>query len=159
MIFHLSLPARRPQHAACVVADLWGGQALPFPPVMNAWIAMADDERRSAIEFYPDGMALFPAFGARDAEGRRIAAVPSGHHAGHAAIATPLEEKAVHDIARREGWTAKTLNRGGLFRVVEFWVEDRTLLEVLTAEMQSEYLATMTSAHWAAFLDDHGGAA
>jgi hypothetical protein len=159
MIFHLSLPARRPAHAAHVVAELWGGKALPFPPVEGSWIAMADDERRSAIEFYPDGIALFPASGDRDAEGRPIVEDPSGHHAAHAAIATPLDEDAVHNIARREGWTVKTLNRGGLFRVIELWVEERTMFEVLTTEMQAEYLATMSSDNWGAFLNAHREAA
>jgi hypothetical protein len=159
MIFHLSMPARRPERVAQVVAELWHGTALPFPPVEGSWMAMAGDDRSSAIEFYPDGVALFPAEGDRDAEGRRVQEDPAGHHAAHAAIATPLDEGEVHAIARREGWTAKTLNRGGLFRVIELWVEERTMLEVLTAEMQAEYLSTMTPASWGAFLDAHRPAA
>lgn len=158
MIYHLSMPADRPEHAAAVVAELWGGVSLPFPPVDGSWMAMAGDDRNSAIEFYPDGVALFPADGERDAEGRPVENDASGRHAAHAAIATPLNEAAVHGIAAREGWTAKTLRRGGLFRVIELWVEDRTMFEVLTADMQAEYLAAMTPQNWGAFLAAHGPA-
>jgi hypothetical protein len=46
-------------------------------------------------------------------------------------------------IATREGWPAKYRKRGGLFGVVELWIEGRQMIEVLTPEMQSEYLSAM----------------
>ena len=59
MLFHLSIAAREPRHVANVIAELWGGAALPFPPVMEgSWIAIAGDDRGTAIEVYPDGTVL-----------------------------------------------------------------------------------------------------
>ncbi len=52
-------------------------------------------------------------------------------------------------VAKREGWHAAKCVRGGCFHVIEFWVENRFLLEVLTREMQSEYLAFMKPAVYA----------
>jgi hypothetical protein len=56
-------------------------------------------------------------------------------------VASPLEEAEVFAIAQREGWMAKYRKRGGLFGVIELWLENRQMMEVLTAEMQREYLA------------------
>jgi hypothetical protein len=42
-------------------------------------------------------------------------------------------------IAEREGWRAIELSRGA-FRVIEFWIENRVMLELLTEDMAQEYL-------------------
>lgn len=34
MLFHLSIDADDPRHVAEVIAELWGGVATPFPPVV-----------------------------------------------------------------------------------------------------------------------------
>jgi hypothetical protein len=66
---------------------------------------------------------------------------PSRFTATHAAVASPLTEAEVFAIAARERWEAKYRKRGGAFGVIELWIENRVMLEVLTAEMQAEYLA------------------
>jgi hypothetical protein len=63
----------------------------------------------------------------------------------HGAIATGLDRDAVLAIAAREAWPAKYRKRGGMFGVIELWIEGRQMMEVLTPEMQSEYLAVMGS--------------
>jgi hypothetical protein len=68
-------------------------------------------------------------------------AQPSGLTATHAAVASPLQQAEVFAIAAREGWQAKYRKRGGQFGVIELWLENATMIEVLTAEMQREYLA------------------
>ena len=55
-------------------------------------------------------------------------------------------------IAAREGWGAKYRKRGGMFGVVEMWIDGRQMIEVLTPEMQVEYRAGMTVAGWKAML-------
>jgi hypothetical protein len=65
----------------------------------------------------------------------------SGFTASHAAIASPLEEAEIFAIAEREGWLAKYRKRGGQFGVIELWLENSTMIEVLTPKMQAEYLA------------------
>lgn len=140
MIFHLSIEADDPRHVAGVLAELWRGTSAPFPPVAKgSWMAIAGDDRNSTIEVYPRGSELRPAEGDADSyaaqgEGRRYSAT-------HMAIATPLDQDDVFAIAAREGWPAKYRKRGGFFGVIEFWVEGGQLVEVLTPEMQREYLA------------------
>ena len=141
MIFHLSIAARNPQHVAGVIAELWRGKAQPFPPVaVGSWIALAGDDRNSLIEVYPFGSELRPADGDADAMAQPNPQ-PSGLTATHAAVASPLEQAEIFAIAAREGWQAKYRKRGGQFGVIELWLENATMIEVLTAEMQQEYLA------------------
>ena len=142
MLFHMSIAAENPRHVAGVLAELWQGEARPFPPVSDdGWVALAGDERGTLIEVYPHGTVLREGDGDVDAYGD-----PSGtdrFSASHGAIATDLDREAVLAIAEREGWPAKYRKRGGLFGVVELWIEGRQMMEVLTPEMQAEYLAAM----------------
>jgi hypothetical protein len=147
MLFHLSIAARDPRHVAQVIAEIWGGAAERFPPVSdNGWIAIAGDERGTAMEIYPLGTVLREV--ERDADATGDAIGTDSFTATHAAIATPLDQAAVMAIAAREGWPAKYRKRGGAFGVIEIWIEGRQMMEILTPEMQAEYLATMSISNW-----------
>lgn len=152
MIFHLSIDADEPRHVAEVIAELWGGATLPFPPVVTgqSWMAMAGDERNSAVEVYPRGTEFHEAEGDADAYG-----LPGGNgarSATHFAMATPRSDAEVFAIAAREGWPAKYRKRGDAFGVIELWIEGTRMVEVLTPPMQAEYRATMTIAGWSGML-------
>jgi len=147
MLFHVSIAARDPRHVASFIAELWGGQAFRFPPVSdNGWIAVAGDDRGTAIEVYPLDVVLRETDGDCDAHGERVEASP--YTATHAAIATEMTQEQVLALAAREGWPAKYRKRGGLFGVIELWIEGRQMIEVLTPEMQAEYLATANLDSW-----------
>lgn len=140
MLFHISMAAERPRQAAMLIAELWGGRAYPFPPVAEgSWIAMAGDERGSAIEVYPIGTELYEGQSGAGAQSR--AGQPSRGGPVHVAIATELSMGEVKGIARRFRAPAKVCSRGP-FRVIEVWVEGCFLIEVLTPEMQAEYAAS-----------------
>ncbi len=148
MIFHVSIAAGEPQRVAAILAEIWGGEALPFPPVaQGSWIAMAGDSRNSAIEVYPFGTILVPADGDADAEAQRDP-VASARTATHIAIATRLSAEDVHAIGRREGWLTRYRLRGALFGVIEFWLENSVMVEVLTPAMQRDYLAGISIERW-----------
>lgn len=152
MIFHASVSAADPDRVAAVFAELWRGQVFPFPPVgQGSLIVLAADERNSGIEIYPRGTELMPAEGDADAVSRHNPAA-DGRSATHLAIATPLSQQDVLAIAAREGWTAKYRKRGGMFGVVELWIENTLMIEVLTESMVSEYLDSMTPQGWGAAL-------
>ena len=46
--------------------------------------------------------------------------------------------------------------RGGVFGVIELWVENRVMVEVLTDTMQREYLDAFTVPSWTGFLQQAG---
>jgi hypothetical protein len=154
MLFHISIAAERPKQAARLVAELWGGRAYPFPPVaQGSWIAMAGDERGSAIEVYPLGTELHEGDG--ESMARALAGRPSRHGPVHVAIATQLDVDEVKGIAQRFGAPAKLCSRGP-FQVIEVWVEGCFMIEVLTPRMQAEYLASLNFAGYERFLASTG---
>jgi len=141
MLFHLSIDSQNPRHVAGVIAELFGSNTvIPFPPVGNgaSYMALAADDRNTGVEVYPRGTHL--RLGENGAEGEAIQG-EGALSATHFAMATPLEEEQVLAIAAREGWTARTLSRGGQFDVIEVWLENDRMIEVLTARMQADYLA------------------
>ncbi len=150
MLFQISMAAERPRQAAALIAELWGGRAYPFPPVAEgSWIAMAGDERGSAVEVYPIGTELHGGAGGSGAQSR--AGRPSRNGPVLVAIATELGMGDVKGIARRFGAPAKVCSRGP-FRVIEVWVEGCFMIEVLTPEMQAEYLASFNYRGYERFL-------
>ena len=152
MLYHLSIEADDPRHVAEIVAELWGGAAAPFPPVTpGSWIALAGDDRGTAIEFYPRGTEIHELAGDNDAVGLRVE--PRRYNATHFAMATKLGQEEVLAIARREGWPAKYRKRGGAFGVIEIFVEGCQMIEVLTDEMQREYIESVTIPNWMAMLE------
>ena len=147
MLFHVSLEVDEPRHVAEVVAELFGGEALPFPPVTpGSWIAMAGDDRGTIIEFYPRGTEIHEVPGDHDAAGVRVE--PRRFNATHFAMATKLDQDEVLAICAREGWPAKYRKRGGAFGVIEIFAEGCQMIEVLTDEMQREYVAAVTIDNW-----------
>lgn len=152
MIFHTSIAADNPEAAAKFFAKLWNGRAYPFPPFADgSWIAMAGDERNSAIEVYPRGSQMH--WGDRDSiEVQNVAGAPVREAANHSAIASPLSAEEVLACAADAGIPARVCNRGP-FRVIEVWIDGCTMFEVLPPDMQAEYIASMTFEGWEAYLE------
>jgi len=150
MLFHASIPADDTAHVARVIAELWKGEVLPFPPFPDAYVVLAGDERRTVLDVYPRGREHVPADGEYST---RLNPTPSPHSEVHLAIGTVLAEHAVLELAGREGWLAQRSNRGGLFDVIELWVENKFLLEVLTGAEQQRYLENLTACKLRAVFD------
>jgi hypothetical protein len=147
MIFHLSIDADDPRRVALAIAQLWGCEAYPFAPVgEGSWIAVADDGRNSAVEVYKRGVALAPGEGEATVQPRAGAAV--SYTPTHMAIATSLSETEVLALGAAEGWRAVRRSRGGAFDVIELWIENRLMVEVLTPEMQAQYLERAAPQAW-----------
>ena len=138
MIHHLSIPVENPSHVAHVLCDLFDGSVSRFGPYENSYIAWAGDEHGTAIEVFPIGTELTPGDGAGQANFRHSAAA-TGFTATHAAVSVDRDKAAIEAIADREGWRAIELSRGS-FRVIEFWIENRVMLELLTPDMALKYL-------------------
>ena len=148
MLFHVSIEADDPRHVAEVVAELWGGVAAPFPPVTpGSWVALSGDDRGTMIEFYPRGTELHEVPGDHDATGVRVRAAPLQRHP-LSRWRPKLGQDEVLAICAREGWPAKYRKRGGAFGVIEIFVEGCQMIEVLTEEMQREYVAAVTIDNW-----------
>jgi hypothetical protein len=138
MIHHLSIAARDPKQAAGVLAEIMGGTSVPFPPNPGSYFALQLDDKGSGIEVYPAGTELEP----NGEVGGTFVKHPRecGFGATHCALSVATERGKVEEIARRAGWHCFVCNRGP-FHVIEVWVENETMIEVLPPDYAAEYLA------------------
>jgi hypothetical protein len=141
MIRHISIPATNPRHVASVLAELLNGRTTPFPGHAGSYLALAWDEEGTMIEVYPMGTELTPGHGDAQVEFQENQTYTQ-FHAIHAAIDIPVSEEKIKEVATREGWRVLRCNRG-LFELIELWVENHLLLELLTPEMAPEYIKFM----------------
>ena len=138
MIHHLSIAARDPKHVAGVLAELMGGKAVPFPPNPGSFFALQLDEHGSGVEVYPAGTELQP--GGSDGGGFVKKPEARGFGPTHFALSVATDADKVEAIAARQGWQCFRCNRGP-FHVIEVWVENETMVEILPPEYAAEYLA------------------
>lgn len=145
MIHHISIDAENPLRVANVLAEIWQGKAYEFfyPGSYNV---MPFDRYGTAIVVFPQGTGWTPGSDAQSA--RLIAAAPPDASPGwvalHAAISVPTTQQQIEQIGQREGWRVLTREQGdSVFRLVEFWVENRILFELLPPGFETQYLQTM----------------
>jgi hypothetical protein len=143
MIYHASIPADEPERVARVIAELWCGEQFPFV-FRGSFIVFADDERGSQIEVWPRGLEQTP--GPKEVSIKTNAA-PSPNSETHILVATPLSEGEVLAIGKREGWTARICHRGGN-KLIEFWLENKFLLELMTKVDAEQYQRHTTIEGW-----------
>jgi hypothetical protein len=139
VIHHLSIPVTDTRHVADVLQRLLGGVITRFGPYRDSWIVWTGDQHGTAIEVYPVGTEMFPPDGPGQAQFRE-AEHPSPYVATHATVSVRRTVEEIQKLAAGEGWRAALLSRGP-FDVVEFWIENHVMLELLTAEMEADYLA------------------
>jgi hypothetical protein len=152
MINHISIAANDPQRVANVLAEIWDGMVFPFPPAPNSYFVLANDGRGTAVEVTPAGTVLVPGEGLPDetdlnasTEEYEAKFVQSElkpiYVATHLYINTQKSIEEVREIAKREGWRVLVANRdGGLFQLIEVWVENQFMLEVMTPEQTARYV-------------------
>lgn len=155
MIAHFSLPARDPQRTAEIFGRLIDGAVMPFPVVPGAWVAIARDGSGVGVEVVPAATAHHMGQGEAGVALGGPAVMPwetqirqdgdvEGPNGVHVAITSPLSAEEIIAIGRAEGWRAVHCDRGGVFDLVELWVDNRTLVEVLPPEGTRRYLAFYT---------------
>jgi len=153
MINHISIAVDDPTRTANFLAELWDGMAFPFPPVEGGYFVIANDGKGTAIEVLPADIVLVPGEGMPDEsdfsletltiehEGQFVKSDrPSDFGSVHLNVTTRLSIEEIRAAADREGWRNLVCNRDrGLFQLVEVWVDDRFMLEIMTEEQTARY--------------------
>ncbi len=152
MINHISIAVNDPQRVANVLAEIWDGMVFPFPPAPNSFFVIANDGRGTAVEITPAGTVLVPGEGLPDENDLStpteeyeaqfvLSDVKPMYVATHLNISTTKSIEEIREIAKREGWRVLVCNRGeGLFQLVEVWIENSFMLEVMTPEQTARYV-------------------
>lgn len=140
MIQHVSVTADEPRQAAETIAALLGGRAFPIGPAEGSWTAVGPDLVGSMIEVMPRG-AEFHRSGNRveTREGE-----PVRQSGFHVMFETPLSEEEVLQLAE-ERQAAAFRSRHGPFELLEFWIDDCLLLEVLPPSLAGAYRRILQS--------------
>lgn len=166
MINHISIAVHNPEKVANVIAELWNGMVIPFPPCPNSFMVFANDGRGSGVEITPFNTVLVPGEGlppednfdvnqrTEEYEAKFVQSKFAPQYvATHLNINTHLSIEEIKEVGRREGWRVLTCNRGeGLFQLVELWIEDRFMLEVMTPERTARYVEITTPEFFAGML-------
>lgn len=142
MIFHLSIAADNPKHVASVLAEIFKGDLIEFNPHPGSYMTFALDQYCTAIEVYPKGTELKPGTDEKQLQFLNNDS-SSKFTATHAAISVPLNQQEIEEIGQREGWRVVRCSRNGYFDVMEVWIENTLLLELLTPEMAQQYQKVM----------------
>ena len=136
MINHISFSVNEPEKSAAVLARIWNTQPLPFPMYDGSFVVFCGEQTGSCLEIYPAGTRLQPS--SPELPGLADDGTACGG-AFHAAVSVPADAETIETICADAGWLCRSGSRGGLFDVVEVWVENHTLLELLTPQMTKDY--------------------
>lgn len=152
MIAHFSLPAREPEKVARVFAQIIDGVAMPFPVVPGAWVAIARDGSGLGVEVLPEASAHNVGEGDTDSTRRangpevmpwevqiRQDGAAQSASGFHVAITSRLSADEIIDLGRANDWRAVYCDRGGVFDLVELWIDNRFLVEVLPPKGAARY--------------------
>ena len=152
MINHISIAVNEPERVANFLAELWDGIVYPFPPAPDSFFVLANDGKGTAVEISPTGTVLVPGEGLPDEndpdadtsefEAKFVQSEFRPRYvATHLNINTNKSIEEVRSIANREGWRVLVCNRGGgLFQLIEVWVENTFMLEVMTPAQTERYI-------------------
>lgn len=148
MFHHISIGVENPFRVAKVMAELTGGKFFEFPVAPGAYMVTFQDQYGSGIEVMPQNTVWLP--GEVEAEAKpgeplsRLGSV-------HAALSVSVSRETIEAVGNREGWLVRWCDRGP-FQVIEFWIENRFMLELLTSDMTADYIHFMQPEVYANFL-------
>ena len=142
MIHHYSIAVEDTQKVAGVLQELFDGHVNKFAPYKNSYMVWFDDAYGTAIELYPLGTEMHPGRNDEPAQ-FSTSANATGYSATHAAISIERDRETIFNLAKSLGWRAQELSRGH-FNVIEFWIENRVMIELLTPDMAADYLAAFS---------------
>jgi hypothetical protein len=166
MINHISIAVNDPERVANVLAEIWDGMVFPFPPAPNSFFVIANDGKGTAVEVTPAGTVIVPGEGLPSEDDVNAATeefeakfvqseIIPRYVATHLNISTNKSIEEIREIAKREDWRVLVCNRGeGLFQLIEFWVENTFMVEVMTPEQTARYVEITNPQFIAAAFED-----
>lgn len=156
MIAHVSIPTKNPKDVANLLGKLIRGKVFNFPVVKDAFIVIAEDASGTAIEVYPMGMNHHPGRGEAPANPGPVTVATkewedqifleetnSDFSSHHMAIVTHLSEEEVIRLGKLNNFRTVPCDRAGVFKLVEIWIDNSYLIEVLIEKEAARYRGFM----------------
>ncbi|MBW4542780.1 MAG: hypothetical protein KME43_27185 [Myxacorys chilensis ATA2-1-KO14] len=144
MIHHISIAVHNPLHVSQVLAEILQGQSIPFPYHPGSYVALALDTHGTMVELHPYGTALFPGEATNEPGHLQQYSEATSYSANHTAISVPISIDQIRAIADREQWRMALCRRGdSYFDIIELWLENQLLIELLPPELIDRYLTFM----------------
>ncbi len=155
MFHYISMAAENPFRVAKVMAELTRGQFFEYPVTPGAYRVTFQDEYGSGIEVLPKDTVWTPGVTEAETQATEL----SRFSATRAALSVTISQEAIEAIGAREGWLVRRcdgprgrfLDHRGRFQVMELWIENNFMLELLTHDMRADYINFMKPDAYASF--------
>lgn len=139
MLHHISISVDNPLRVAKVLAQILHGHVVPFAICPGSYIVLQGDEYGTAIELLPFGIEM-------TLKHQKVVYMHSNNHsqfsATYATISVPISQCEIEQIAMREDWHIN-LSNCGQFKLIELWIENKFLLELMSPTMTHQYIESM----------------
>ncbi|MEI6381980.1 MAG: hypothetical protein WCO81_14060 [Cyanobacteriota bacterium ELA615] len=142
MIHHFSIAAEKPLQVARALAKILQGKVYTFPHLEEGYMVMTDDAYGTGVEVYPLGTEL--RFSPGHPNIVQTKQNTNNFGAFHASISVPVSQEELIQIGNEEGWHVQLCQRKN-FAVIEFWIENFLMLELLPPDLSAKYLAHIKS--------------
>jgi hypothetical protein len=146
----MSFPVVEPYRVARVLAELTNGQYFEFPVTPGAYMVNFGDAHGSALEIIPADRVWLPGPDEVAVGSDEAALRCSGFHV---ALSVPVSRERIEEVGAREGWLVRACDRGP-FQLIELWVENRFMIEMLTSTMTPAYLSFMKPETYGSWLQE-----
>ncbi|MEM9242759.1 MAG: hypothetical protein AAGA27_01715 [Pseudomonadota bacterium] len=146
MIIHISIPADNPAHVAEVLAELVQGTCKPLNWCPGGYMVFTDDNYSTGIEILPNNIVFMP--GATANQTLRIirSEQQTTQYSGiHFLLTINSSYEKIFAIAKRVGWQAVRKRSLGVVEMVEFWIENKTMVEIVLATEERKTIKALSS--------------
>lgn len=144
MIHHISLSALDPRTVAQALGEVFLAPVLPAPPPFpdGSFVVPLLDDQGTFLEIVPHGTVLRAGEGSESA--CWIPSVEGTFNPNHAFISTQRSVEDLIAIGESRGWRTVLCSRGD-FDLVEMWIENRQMMELVTQAQLQAYRAFVRS--------------
>jgi hypothetical protein len=150
MIIHLSIPALEPEKVAKTLAKLIQGTFQPLSWYLGGYMVFTNDEFSTGIEILPDNTLFMP--GKTSDDTLQITKSSSGASLNYSCIHFLLTIDSSYEhifvIAKQAGWQAVRKQSLGVVDMVEFWVENRLMIELVLRSNQTKTIRALQNQHY-----------
>jgi hypothetical protein len=136
MILHLSLPALDPQVTAKTLAELVGGIHKPLSWCKNGYMVFTHSEFAIGIEVLPYQTVFMPGSSTNEPLIMRSASKEPQYDCVHFLLVIDNSYEHIFKVAGKAGWRAIFKRSLGAIDMVELWVENRFMIEVILKQHQ-----------------------